>query len=145
MKNRFLNVTFLLGSMIAGGVCAQAESFAIRVPFAFTAGAKTMPAGEYTLDSAVQGVLMVRGATGTSVVMLVPSSESISNKQRANFEQQDGKSVLASVTLSTGTAYLLAPATHDTTRTHARRRSAPDWPVLLLPVPAERSCLRRRA
>jgi len=111
MKNRFLNITLLLGSLTAGSVCAHAETVAIHVPFAFTVGVKTMPAGEYTLDSALPGVLLVRGAAGTSVVMVAVSSDSVANKPSANFDRQDGKSALARVTLSTGET--LVPVTHD--------------------------------
>ena len=112
MKKRFLGVTLLFGGIIAGNVCARAESVAIHVPFSFTAGAKTMPAGEYTLDSALPGVLLVRGAAGSSVVMVALSRDSAANKPRASFDHQDGRSVLASVTLSTGET--LVPVTHET-------------------------------
>ena len=70
-----------------------------------------MPAGEYTLDSALPGVLLVRGAAGSSVVMVALSGDSVANKPHASFDHQDGKSVLASVTLSTGET--LVPVTHD--------------------------------
>ena len=109
MKTNFLNVTFLAGSLIAGGACAQAESLAIRIPFAFTAGEKTLPAGDYTLDSALSPVLLIRGASGSAMMLVASSAESVRRKPAATFDTRGGASALASVTLSTGATYMIVP------------------------------------
>ena len=76
---RFLKPILLLGSLLAFTLAGNAESLLanVHVPFAFFAGGKLLPAGDYTIqDTEMSGVLLIRGAAGTSVVVMsIPGAQ----------------------------------------------------------------------
>src|SRR5262245_49804512 len=65
---RVLAISSLLILLVGGMVYAQVEPRVIaNIPFAFTAGNKTLPAGEYTIDrpnSNEPDLLLIRSADG---------------------------------------------------------------------------------
>jgi hypothetical protein len=53
---------------------AVTEYFTVQIPFEFTAGRSTLPAGEYTIKSIGENTLLVRNAAQTSAVMIMTNS-----------------------------------------------------------------------
>ena len=68
-----LRTTLLTGTLAAGALSMQAESFdmKVHVPFAFAAGGKMFPAGDYLMAKSGAGILRVQGETGASALLLV--------------------------------------------------------------------------
>jgi hypothetical protein len=68
MKNTIAKTMLLLSAFATMGL---AENVTIRIPFAFSAAGKSLPAGEYTFQEESPGVMVVTGATpGSSMLML---------------------------------------------------------------------------
>lgn len=96
----------ILKTALLTGVCAlstlsmQAESFDVRVhvPFAFTAGGKMFPAGDYLVAKNGPGILRVQGETGASAFLLV-STEHFGEAARpsASFVAIDGGFTLSGI------------------------------------------------
>jgi hypothetical protein len=66
------------------GAIGQEHALQANIPFAFTVGDTWMPAGEYTITSLSQGILMLRSADSTksaSIVSLQGHSESPSGSE----------------------------------------------------------------
>ena len=78
MKRQILSVAAALGlSIIAAGQCHAQPPVTVKVPFAFQAGDKIMPAGEYRIQSASfsnEAVQVVGKSDGksTAAVMTLP-------------------------------------------------------------------------
>ena len=78
MKRQILSVAAALGlSIIAAGQCRAQDAVVVKVPFAFQAGDKLMPAGEYRIQPASfssEAVQVVGKSDGksTSVVITMP-------------------------------------------------------------------------
>ena len=79
MNKRFLKVMWLVGSMLALTVAvnAQTEVVNVHVPFAFVAGGKALPAGDYRVDKGeASSVLVIQGGHGNSSAFLTMAAES---------------------------------------------------------------------
>ena len=79
MTVRFLKVMMLLGGLLAGtlAVNAQSEVVTVHVPFAFQAGDKLLPAGDYSVDRGeVSNILVIHGGSGNSSAFLTMPVES---------------------------------------------------------------------
>lgn len=75
---------------------AESDLIRVTVPFAFTAGAKTLPAGDYTV-AADSHVLLVRGSGGSAFLIAVPGATSDIDKSAVTFSHTDKGYVLKSV------------------------------------------------
>jgi hypothetical protein len=101
---RVLMTSVLVASATVASVAAHAESFTMTVPFAFSAGGKTLPAGSYAVDASSM-VLTLRGEGGSAILLAVPSMTSLSGKSGADFDERMELAALASVKLSSGMTY----------------------------------------
>jgi hypothetical protein len=117
MKTNFMKKTwmhFVLAVSLMGTLTtvAHAEAFSIDVPFAFEAGGKNFPAGNYTVDSVASGVLVIRGATSpeAAAVLVSPAGYSDSSKTSLIFERGSDMPVLSVVKLSSGLTVTVVPA-----------------------------------
>jgi hypothetical protein len=77
MKKQALGVAvaFLVCMVTAGGCYAQRPSLVVNIPFAFHAGDKTLPAGEYRVESVAtgEGILHRIQCTDRHGLAIVPS------------------------------------------------------------------------
>jgi hypothetical protein len=112
MKKTWMHLTLAVTLISALTTVAHAEPFSIEVPFAFEAGGKNFPAGDYTVDSVASGVLVIRGgASSESVAILVaPAGYSDSSKIGLVFERSSEMPVLSAVKLSSGLTVTIIPA-----------------------------------
>jgi hypothetical protein len=104
MTVRFLKIMMLLAGLLAftAAANAQSEVVSVHVPFAFEAGGKLLPAGNYRVDRAEgSNLLLIHGASGSSAVFLTMMIESASTAQTASlvFAKQGEKLVLTGVKL----------------------------------------------
>jgi len=114
MKTTILRATCILASLIGSAFSANAETLTARIPFAFVAGAKTMPAGEYKF-SVDSGVLLVQGASPVlvSAMMAVQADAAVSpTSPNAAFEKSATTAVLSRITLPSGSAYIVPALLH---------------------------------
>ena len=104
MTGRFLKIMCLLGSLMAFtmAVSAQTELVTVHVPFAFAAGGRLLPAGDYRVNRAEESnLLMIHGGSGKAaafLTMVVESSAKIENA-RLIFERQGAALVLFAIRL----------------------------------------------
>jgi hypothetical protein len=111
MKKTWMHFTLAVSLMGALTTVAHAEAFSIEVPFAFEAGGKNFPAGNYTVDSIASGVLVIRGVTSpeSAVVLVSPDGYSDSSKMGLVFQRNSEMPVLSAVKLSSGLTVTIIP------------------------------------
>jgi len=102
-------MTLLLGGLLAAGVAMNAESLSVHVPFPFSAGGKTLPAGEYTMTSPMDRVLLIQGASPEASVAVMTASAEVGGKTGAVFSQAAGKNVLAKVAFLNESVLVVSP------------------------------------
>ena len=82
----------------SGGVLAQQYVMAnCTIPFAFDAGGKTFPAGDYILDSSVPSFVVIRtkdGKQSTEVPTVIYGEPVKKSEAKIIFAKRDGKYVL---------------------------------------------------
>jgi hypothetical protein len=111
MNARFLNIACLLGALGLFAVAADAQSAITNanVPFDFAAGGAMMPAGEYSVDVPVSGVLVLHNATGHSVTLLTTfSGTTPATTSKLIFERRDGMAYLSAVEWPNQSARLIS-------------------------------------
>ncbi len=85
MKKSILRITGLLAlALVAATQIARAqEPIAVTIPFAFTAADKMLPAGEYRVEKAAQGslVLLIRRMDGNESMFVSSFAASSSSPQ----------------------------------------------------------------
>jgi hypothetical protein len=117
MTVRFLKLMLLFSSLLAFTVAlnAQSEVVTVHVPFAFEAGGKLLPAGDYRVDrEEASNVLLIHGASGNSSVFLTLAVEQSGPATSASllFTREGGTLVLSEVRLpGQQSRILLAPHT----------------------------------
>jgi hypothetical protein len=101
MKKTWMHLALTVSLMGALTTVAHAEAFSIDVPFAFEAGGKNFPAGNYTVDSVASGVLVIRGVTSpeSAVVLVSPVLSAVKLSSGLTVTIIPGKRLTASVTL----------------------------------------------
>ena len=112
MKKTWMHLVLAVSLIGALTTVAHAEPFSIAVPFAFAAGGKSFPAGDYIVDSVASGVLVIRGATSTerAAILVSPAGYSDSSKIGLVFERSSEMPVLTTVKLSSGLTVTIIPA-----------------------------------
>ena len=107
----FKGVTLLLGGLFAFAFTMNAQSFeTLHVPFAFTAGRTSLPAGDYSIKpSGDSGVLIIRGiGTGASVAVITMNvAAPVNENPGVIFARHGSEVVLTSVRLGGGMSRLL--------------------------------------
>ena len=110
MKSTLLKSVFACAGIAMSSFAVHAESVAMKVPFAFSAAGKTMPAGSYTVE-AEGNILSLRGVPASAMVMTIPSDVPMAKvKAGAEFDESSELAVLSSVTLANGKTYSLMTA-----------------------------------
>ena len=103
MTVRFLKVMILLGGMLACTLAmnAQSEVVTVHVPFAFQAGDKLLPAGDYSVDRGeVSNILVIHGGSGNSSAFLTMAVESKKTETASLiFARQGATLVLSAIRL----------------------------------------------
>ncbi len=101
MTVRFMRFVWLLGSLLAFTlvVNAQSEVLTVHVPFAFVAGGKLMPAGDYRVDrQESSNVLLMHGGSGNSSTFLTMAVDSYRSTDGASLVfEHDGATLVLSV------------------------------------------------
>ena len=59
----------------------------VTVPFSFTAGKTTMPAGEYTVTENQSHIVTLRGDKSAVLLLSAPGNESLDEKNALGFER----------------------------------------------------------
>jgi hypothetical protein len=112
---KLLKTTLLFGGLLALAMSLSAETALINVnvPFAFVAGGKTLPAGQYTIaEESSGGFLMIRGTqpNSTALVLAVNAGESANKKAGVIFSRRGASVVMSTVEIPGGVTYsLVAP------------------------------------
>ena len=127
MTVRSLKAICLLGSLLAFAtvVNAQSEVVNVRVPFAFVAGGKSLPAGDYRLDKGQgSGVLTIQGGSGNSAAFLTIIGQGRAQTDSAAlvFERHGSEMFLAAVRVRGDQMLVLLGS--DLTPAHAALKSA---------------------
>jgi hypothetical protein len=104
MTKGFLKVVMLLGSLLVCTLAtnAQSEVVTVHVPFAFEAGDKLLPAGDYWVDRGeASNILVIHGRSGNSSAFLTMPVESAKKTDTASliFARQGETLVLAAIRL----------------------------------------------
>ena len=104
MTVRFLKLMLLFSSLLAFAmtVNAQSEVVTVHVPFAFEAGGKLLPAGDYLVDRGeASNVLVIHGSSGNGAAFLTMATESAgpADKTSLVFARENGTLVLSAIHL----------------------------------------------
>ena len=67
----------------------EIEPLRVSVPFAFTAGKTTLPAGDYTLSEDESHVLTIRGVKGSVLLLASPSAQAEEEKSAISFHHSE--------------------------------------------------------
>jgi hypothetical protein len=100
---RILAMFSLLLILITASVHAQSESRSINIPFSFTVGQKTLPAGEYTVEPNRKdspNVWLIQSTSGHGSVLFTTSSvwtTETQEKTRLVFNNYDGEYFLSQI------------------------------------------------
>jgi hypothetical protein len=104
-----------LGLGLIGSVAstAHAESFSVKVPFAFTAAGKSFPAGSYSVEPLGVGFLYMHGATADETAMIPIAPEgyaSTAANPSLSFAGDTDARLLSAVRMDSGMTYtVLSP------------------------------------
>jgi hypothetical protein len=102
MKRNYTILAALILMVISavGSANAQTSSINISIPFDFVVENQTLPAGEYNIQPAVGGRIMLRshdGATATTVLTLPVKSQQPSSETKLVFKRYGNQYFLAQV------------------------------------------------
>ena len=104
MKNALLKMTGILAlALLATTQAVRAqEPVVANIPFAFTAGDTTLPAGEYRVEKMQQGsrVLLIRCTEGSPAIMVVTNAAETNGPQEKSkliFDRYGNRYFLAQV------------------------------------------------
>ncbi len=112
MKNNWMHFTLALGLMGAMATAVHAESFSAAVPFAFEAAGKSFPAGVYTVEPVLGGVIMIHNtASGETAAMMASPMALVENpKPGMVFDKSASLATLSGVNLTNGVSLSITPA-----------------------------------
>jgi hypothetical protein len=112
---KLLKIALLFGGLLALAMSLSAETSLVNVnvPFAFSVGGKTLPAGQYTIGEASSGgFLLIRGnqPNATALALAVNGGQSTNHQAGVTFSRHGGSVVMSSVEIPGGPSYsLVAP------------------------------------
>jgi hypothetical protein len=86
-KLRTLLAFSAIGMSFAALPAIAGEPLHVNVPFAFTAGKTSMPAGEYTVYENEAHLVLIRGAKSSVMVLGTPGSDSQGGGNSLGFER----------------------------------------------------------
>ena len=110
MKNQTYRLVAILGIFLGFAVAAQAQApskVEVNIPFEFSAGKTTLPAGVYSIKRLSGNTVTLRSATGKSTVILnAPVTDSSSDPnavERLVFDRYGEQFALAQIWLTADT------------------------------------------
>jgi hypothetical protein len=86
----------------APGFAQQAGHVSVKVPFEFTAGSATLPAGEYSFQEEQNGVVLISSVERHKAVMVLTSAWTpalTSGQPRVKFDKLDGQYSLSEISM----------------------------------------------
>jgi hypothetical protein len=89
----------------------ETETLRVTVPFAFTAGATNLPAGDYTVLEGNAHVLTIRGTGGSAMVLASSGDEGDRDRNALTFRHTDRGYFLQAVYAGGRPSTVLRPAT----------------------------------
>jgi hypothetical protein len=99
MKKSFVKLALGVGSLCALAAPMFAETYSVKVtvPFAFSAGAAELPAGEYMISplTGFGSVLLIEGAKAKAIVMTQSADGAVTMGSSVSFSEGERKSLLA--------------------------------------------------
>jgi hypothetical protein len=117
---KLLKTALLFGGLLTLAMSLSAETSLVNVnvPFAFSAGGKVLPAGQYTIGEATNGgFLLIRGnqPNTTALVLAVNAGQSTNDHAGVTFSRHGGNIVMSTVEIPGGASYsLVAPGLKST-------------------------------
>jgi hypothetical protein len=103
MKKSYLTIALTLTVLFGAGLSARAQDsdrVVVKVPFEFVAGAKTLPAGTYTISrssSEVRSALFISDYDKGEFLLPVDAADVSGGPSRLTFEHVGGKYFLSAV------------------------------------------------
>ncbi|HVW86422.1 MAG TPA: hypothetical protein VHB50_17170 [Bryobacteraceae bacterium] len=104
----FSAISLSLAAVPAFG--GELEPLKVTVPFAFTAGKTSLPAGSYTVHESDTHLLMIRGDHGSAIMLGHPGSDPDVEKSAVSFQHTNKGYFLRSVQAA-GRAPSVVPVT----------------------------------
>jgi len=112
MRKEFRAFLTLSAVVLAAAIPALAADnttvVRVTVPFAFTAGDKSLPAGEYFVSENSAHVLTIGGKGGSTMLLSRPGDESMAKVHALSFHHTDKGIALSSVSLSSSPSEALS-------------------------------------
>jgi len=112
-----LAVTFLFSVAATSASAQLGNTIQVRIPFAFVAGSKTMPAGVYSVERRTQRVLMLRSNDSNDTAMLnavIVDNGGDSKRGRLLFNKYGDEYFLSAVVPSfSDVAYRVPPTSQE--------------------------------
>jgi hypothetical protein len=103
MKKQLVNLCLLAAAACAATVpgFAQSSEISVKVPFDFTVGATTMPAGDYSLREDSTGVLFITSHELRKTIGVLTSNDTsnVSNDSALRFDKVNGRYSLSEVVM----------------------------------------------
>src|SRR5882724_9887899 len=91
----FSAISLSLAALPAFG--GELEPLRVTVPFAFTAGKTSLPAGDYTVYENDAHLVMIRGTKGGVLILGTPGSENDTDRSALSFQHTDKGYALKSI------------------------------------------------
>jgi hypothetical protein len=87
----------------------DSEAFKVTIPFAFTAGSTTLPAGEYVISQQPGGILCIGGRKGGAILVTTPQgmSGNVNSASNLKFEQTSKGATLYEIEMAGKPATIL--------------------------------------
>lgn len=85
MNNVFRSLIAFSTIGVSALCAASLEPIRVSVPFAFSAGKTSLPAGEYTITEQDSKVLVIRGSHGSAILLEDSVSGEIANSSSLSF------------------------------------------------------------
>lgn len=103
MKKQLMNLCLLGAAACAASVpgFAQSNQILVKVPFDFTVGATTMPAGEYALREESSGIVFITSQELRKTIGVLTSAENPNqgNETSLHFDKVNGRYTLSTVAM----------------------------------------------
>ena len=116
MKTTNLSTRFALALSLLGALAAtaHAESFSVKVPFAFVASGKNFPAGIYFVEPIGTGFLSIQGAKGadSAAIAVSPQGYTDPSTPSLTFDSAPNAATLSSIRMDSGMTFTVLAAKH---------------------------------
>jgi hypothetical protein len=102
LKLSFLSVAFF-ALTATSGFAQSSGHVTVKVPFAFTAGSVTLPAGDYSIQEEQSGIVTISSLNSRQSVMLLTSTDSVADEivaPRVKFDKVNGAYTLTEIEIT---------------------------------------------